>query len=84
MKDVLGYAGKNVVITGDDCNTTQGITKGVIYRGEKVEVSLADSIRAPASRCFGSTVPRAMGSPGMAPAGPLEAGATRTMPLSSL
>ena len=28
----------------EDCGTTQGITKGVVYRGEKVEVDLADSI----------------------------------------
>ena len=33
-----------------DCGTTQGITKGVIYRGEKVEVRLADSIRGRVSR----------------------------------
>ena len=41
---------QNVVITTHDCGTTQGITKGVIYRGEKVEVSLADSIRGRVSR----------------------------------
>jgi DNA-directed RNA polymerase subunit beta' len=41
---------QNVVITMEDCATTQGITKGVIYRGEKVEVSLADSIRGRVSR----------------------------------
>ncbi|MEX2114971.1 MAG: DNA-directed RNA polymerase subunit beta', partial [Pirellulales bacterium] len=38
------------VITMEDCGTTQGITKGVIYRGEKVEVRLADSIRGRVSR----------------------------------
>jgi len=34
----------------DDCFTTQGITKGVVYRGEKVEVSLVDSINGRVSR----------------------------------
>ena len=34
----LADVAQNVVITMDDCGTTQGITKGVIYRGEKVEV----------------------------------------------
>ena len=34
----------------EDCGTTQGITKGVIYRGEKVDVRLADSIRGRVSR----------------------------------
>ena len=33
-----------------DCGTTQGIEKTVIYRGEKVEVNLADSIRGRVSR----------------------------------
>ena len=41
----LADVAQNVVITSEDCGTTQGITKGVIYRGEKVEVGLADSIR---------------------------------------
>ena len=40
----LADVAQNVVVTTHDCGTTQGITKGVIYRGEKVEVSLADSI----------------------------------------
>ena len=34
----LADVAQNVVITMEDCGTTQGITKGVIYRGEKVEV----------------------------------------------
>ncbi len=46
----LADVAQNVVITCHDCGTTQGITKGVIYRGEKVEVSLADSIRGRVSR----------------------------------
>ncbi len=41
----LADVAQNVVITLHDCGTTQGLTKGVIYRGEKVEVSLADSIK---------------------------------------
>ncbi|MEM9586767.1 MAG: DNA-directed RNA polymerase subunit beta' [Planctomycetota bacterium] len=40
----LADVAQNVVVTMDDCGTTQGITKGVVYRGEKVELRLADSI----------------------------------------
>jgi len=46
----LADVAQNVVTTLHDCGTTQGITKGVIYRGEKVEVSLAESIRGRVSR----------------------------------
>jgi DNA-directed RNA polymerase subunit beta' len=46
----LADVAQNVVVTMEDCGTTQGITKGVIYRGEKVEVRLADSIRGRVSR----------------------------------
>ncbi len=46
----LADVAQNVVVTAHDCGTTQGITKGVIYRGEKVEVSLADSVRGRVSR----------------------------------
>ena len=46
----LADVAQNVVITMHDCGTTQGITKGVIYRGEKVEVRLADSIYGRVSR----------------------------------
>jgi DNA-directed RNA polymerase subunit beta' len=41
---------QNMVITTMDCGTTKGITRGVVYRGEKVEVSLADAIRGRVSR----------------------------------
>ncbi|HXY37086.1 MAG TPA: DNA-directed RNA polymerase subunit beta' [Planctomycetaceae bacterium] len=41
---------QNMVITMYDCGTTKGITRGVVYRGEKVEVSLADAIRGRVSR----------------------------------
>ncbi len=46
----LADVAQNVVITCNDCQTTQGITKGIIYRGEKVEVSLAESIKGRVSR----------------------------------
>jgi len=46
----LADVAQNVVVTMHDCGTTQGIVKTVIYRGEKVEVSLADSIRGRVSR----------------------------------
>ncbi len=41
---------QNVVVTMYDCGTTKGTTKGVVYRGEKVEVSLADAVRGRVSR----------------------------------
>src|SRR3954464_13630741 len=46
----LADVAQNVVITMEDCGTSQGVTKGIIYRGEKVEISLADSIRGRVSR----------------------------------
>ncbi len=46
----LADVAQNVVVTMHDCGTTQGVTKGVVYRGEKVEVRLADSIRGRVSR----------------------------------
>ena len=46
----LADVAQNVVVTTHNCRTTQGITKGVIYRGEKVEVSLAESIKGRVSR----------------------------------
>ncbi len=41
---------QNMVVTQHDCGTTKGITRGVVYRGENVEVSLADAIRGRVSR----------------------------------
>ncbi|WP_417847637.1 DNA-directed RNA polymerase subunit beta' [Thalassoglobus sp.] len=41
---------QNLVITMNDCQTTNGVTRGILYRGEKVEVSLADAIRGRTSR----------------------------------
>ncbi|MGV3484867.1 MAG: DNA-directed RNA polymerase subunit beta', partial [Planctomycetaceae bacterium] len=46
----LADVAQNVVITLDDCGTTQGVTKGIVYRGEKVEVHLIDSINGRVSR----------------------------------
>jgi len=46
----LADVAQNVVITMEDCGTSQGITKGVIYKGEKIEVSLSQSIRGRVSR----------------------------------
>ncbi|MFO7903560.1 MAG: DNA-directed RNA polymerase subunit beta' [Pirellulaceae bacterium] len=46
----LADVAQNVVVTMHDCQTTQGITKGVIYRGEKVEVRLADAVKGRVSR----------------------------------
>ncbi len=46
----LADVAQNVVVTTDDCGTTQAITKGVLYRGEKVEVGLADIIKGRVSR----------------------------------
>ena len=46
----LADVAQNVVITLHDCGTNKGITKGVIYRGEKVEVRLIESITGRVSR----------------------------------
>jgi DNA-directed RNA polymerase subunit beta' len=37
-------AAQNVVITMDDCGTIKGVNKSVIYKGEKVDVPLSQSI----------------------------------------
>ncbi len=46
----LADVAQNVVITCHDCGTTRYITKGVIYRGETVEVRLATAIKGRVSR----------------------------------
>ncbi len=46
----LADVAQNVVITMEDCGTTQGITKGVVYKGEEIERSLSESIRGRVSR----------------------------------
>jgi DNA-directed RNA polymerase subunit beta' len=46
----LADVAQNVVITTHDCGTTQGITKGVVYKGEEIERSLSESIRGRVAR----------------------------------
>jgi len=46
----LADVAQNVVITEYDCGTVKGITKGAVYRGDEVVVSLADSIRGRVAR----------------------------------
>ena len=46
----LADVAQNVVITAQDCGTTNGITKSVVYRGEKVEVPLSKSITGRVAR----------------------------------
>jgi DNA-directed RNA polymerase subunit beta' len=46
----LADVAQNVVVTMHDCGTTRGITKGVVYKGETIERSLAESVRGRVSR----------------------------------
>jgi DNA-directed RNA polymerase subunit beta' len=46
----LADVAQNVVITTHDCETTQGISKGVVYKGEEIERPLSESIRGRVSR----------------------------------
>ncbi len=46
----LADVAQNVVITMHDCGTTQGITKGVVYKGEEIERPFSESIRGRVSR----------------------------------
>jgi DNA-directed RNA polymerase subunit beta' len=46
----LADVAQNVVVTMEDCGTTQGIIKGVIYRGEQVEVRLSTALNGRVSR----------------------------------
>ena len=41
---------QNVVITVEDCGTPNGVTKSVVYKGEKVAVTLARGIRGRVAR----------------------------------
>jgi DNA-directed RNA polymerase subunit beta' len=41
---------QNVVITMDDCGTTQGVSKSAVYKGEEIERPLSESIRGRVSR----------------------------------
>ena len=36
---------QDVVITMDDCGTLNGLTKGCVYRGDQIELNLADAVR---------------------------------------
>jgi len=46
----LADVAQNVVVTTQDCGTTQGIAKGVVYKGEEIERALSESIRGRVSR----------------------------------
>src|SRR6516164_1740892 len=46
----LADVAQNVVITMQDCGSTQGITKGVVYKGDEIERALSESIRGRVSR----------------------------------
>jgi DNA-directed RNA polymerase subunit beta' len=52
----LADVAQNVVITMHDCGTVQGITKGVVYKGEEIERSLSESIRGRVSRTTIATI----------------------------
>src|SRR5213075_2279317 len=46
----LADVAQNVVITMHDCETTRGISKGAILKGEEIERPLSDSIRGRVAR----------------------------------
>ncbi len=46
----LADVAQNVVITMEDCGTTQGVSKSAVYKGEEIERSLTESIRGRVSR----------------------------------
>jgi DNA-directed RNA polymerase subunit beta' len=46
----LADVAQNVVIGHDDCGTLNGVSKSVIYKGDKLEVSLAQAIRGRTAR----------------------------------
>ena len=46
----LADVAQNVVITEHNCGTLNGITKGVIYKGDKIDISLAKSITGRVAR----------------------------------
>ena len=46
----LADVAQNVVVNEQDCGTTEGITKGAIFKGEKLEASLAQAIRGRVAR----------------------------------
>ena len=46
----LADVAQNVVITTHDCGSTQGVTKGIMYKGDEVDRPLFDAIRGRLSR----------------------------------
>jgi len=46
----LADVAQNVVVTMDDCGTLNGISKGVVYKGDKIEVALGQAIRGRVAR----------------------------------
>ncbi len=46
----LADVAQNVVITKHDCGTLNGVTKAVVYKGDKIEVTLAQAVRGRAAR----------------------------------
>jgi DNA-directed RNA polymerase subunit beta' len=46
----LADVAQNVVVTLHDCGTTQGVSKGVVYKGEQIERPLSETIRGRVSR----------------------------------
>jgi DNA-directed RNA polymerase subunit beta' len=46
----LADVAQNVVLTQYDCGTTQGVTKGIMYKGDEVDRPLYDAIRGRVSR----------------------------------
>ncbi len=46
----LADVAQNVVVTMHDCGTTQGVTKGVVYKGEQIDRPLSEIIRGRVAR----------------------------------
>jgi len=46
----LSDVAQNVVITQHDCGTLNGMSKGIVHKGEKLEVSLSQAIRGRVAR----------------------------------
>ncbi len=46
----LADVAQNVVVTEDDCGTLRGVTKGVVYKGDKIEIPIWKSIRGRVAR----------------------------------
>ncbi|RKY22699.1 MAG: DNA-directed RNA polymerase subunit beta' [Planctomycetota bacterium] len=46
----LADVGQNIVVSRDDCGTINGVSKGAIMKGDKIDVPLADRIRGRVAR----------------------------------